>query len=724
MDAFQLALSKIMPGKPVGAIGTKIFGGYIYEEFLAELRTHQRALIYDQMRRSETSIGQLLAVGQTAAEEATAFIALKNKDGEDLAEAEKQMEFINFCLFENMARDFNEIREDIYTFDVYGFSLFEGLWKNESTKFGNTVCLKDLLWRSPKTINEWRLDNDEQLDYIVQRAYGDGILQKTTVNIPASNAFLFSLEKEGNLFEGISPLRRVYGFYQMKKNLMELLVVGCDKFAIPIPGIRGPIQKQDSEIYARLEQMLEEYRGGEKSYLLIPEMFKLETLQHNFDPQKLIVAMEYCDRAMFAESLAYFLDMKDSGSYSLGSAVMKFFFMKADKKNKVVSNQFNRRIIPFLLYRNGFEKCLVELRFSKSGKSVSKEFAETISILTGQKHIRPDDSMEIFLREQLGLPDMEMTRDEAKEKAMEDMEKYGLQNEDGPGDNNKSNSTSIDNQDQEGQEGPSDGSFSKKKGWKTPARLIKDAEKSIVESFDRIIRREARAIVDRLMKHWKKAKTEIEKRELPEIAINKKKVKVECYREMVAVYTQGRINAQNEISYKDKTRRASKDEPDFVFAKKAARIYSAADAFLMANLIGQEIENTIGASYISHSVDAENFADLESTLVGAIDDVPKKKEVVAQTIISAAKAINTARVDLYNEIENEIESYTWMNENPKSAICQYLTGKTIAKDQLRVPPLHWGCKSYITPNMKRWRDNPKIEKVKPSKAMIDEAPFY
>ena len=718
MDSLFRSTLPTAPNKPVGAIGTKIFGGYIYEEFLSELRTYQRSLIFDQMRRSEPPIGQLISVSQIASEDCTAFIAPKNQNGELTSDIEKQLEFINFCLFENLNRSFDEIRQDVYTFDIYGFSLFEGLWKNEVTKFGKNVCLKDLLWRSPKTIDEWHVDDDEQLNYIVQRVYSDGQHAKDNIKIPATNAFLFSLEREGNLFEGISPLRRVFGFYQAKRELMQQLVIGCNKYSIPLPIMKGPTDQQDNLIWSQVAQALEDYRGGRNSYLLIPKMFEIEFPDHKFDPSKLVSAMEYCDRAMFAESLAYFLDMKDSGSYSLGSAVMKFFFMKADKKNKIIANVFNRRVIPFLLYRNGFKDCLVELRFSKAGKSVSKEFAETIATLTNTKHLRPDDAMEEFLREHLGLPNAELTRDEAKEKAMEDMEKYGLNNPDDSGDNNKS--TPNQTPSQEDDNDPSDGSFSKKKGWEKPNKLINKGEKSITETFRRIVNRESQKIIKQLMKQWKEAKDKIDKRVLPEIAVNKKKIRSECYKEMLGLYEDSRINAQNEIIAKDKTRKASADLADIAFAKKAARVYSDADAFLMANLLGEEIENTLGASYISHSVDAESFEELESTLVGAVEDIPKKKEVVAQTIISAAKAVNTARLDLYDEIENEIESYTFLNENPKTAICQYLNGKTFNKDELRVPPLHWGCKSYINPNMKRWRNNPKIDKISITKEMREE----
>ena len=710
---------KISPIAPMGATGTRIYGGYIYEEYLAAMRPYQRALIFDQMRRSEPAVGQLIKVGKTAMESCSAFVAPRNGTDKQEAEFEKQKEFIEFCLFQNMYRSFDEVRKDIYSFMVYGFSLFEGLWKNETTPYGNTVALKDLLWRSPKTISEWRVDKNEQLEHVVQRAYGDGQQGKGSVILPAENVFLFILEREGNLFEGISPLRRVYGFYQLKQNFMQQLLVGCDKYSVDIPIVRGPLDQQDSHIWARVQEAVQNYRGGDSSFLMLPKTFELTVLPTKFDPQKLVQAIDACDRAMFAESLAYFLDMKDSGSYSLGSAVMKFFFLDADEKNKVVSHQFNKRIIPFLLERNGFGESLVELRFSQAGKTVSKEFSETLSNFTNSGHIRPDDSTEEFLRESLGIPEMELTRDEAKEKSIADAESLGMIPDgkggvmprpmpegEGDGKGEGKGESKGKPKSQSGKEPDDDKvTAAKKKSWDTPNRLIDRGEKSIKELFGRIVIRESMAVIRKLRRHWNNAKTDVDKRELPQelVKTNRKKIKSDCYREMLAIYENTRLNAQTEIIDKG-SKRAS-------FAKKPARVYSENDAFLMANLLSEEIENDIGGAYISHSVDAENFEELEARLTEAVAKVPEKKEVAAQNILSAAKAVNTARLDLFREIEDEIESYTYMNVNPKVPLCRALNGTTTDKDKVKIPPWHFGCKTYINPNMKKWRNNPEIENV-------------
>lgn len=136
----------------VGTTGTRIYGGYIYEEYLAELNGFQRAHIYDRMRRQDPTIGQLVNAMINSMMGMTSEIEVKDFYAEEPAAIE-QRDFISNMLFENMNRSFQEILGDVFKNNIYGYTLFEGLWKNETTEtYGDVTTIKDLLWRSPKTI--------------------------------------------------------------------------------------------------------------------------------------------------------------------------------------------------------------------------------------------------------------------------------------------------------------------------------------------------------------------------------------------------------------------------------------------------------------------------------------------------------------------------------------------------------------------------------------------
>jgi hypothetical protein len=74
---------------------------------------------------------------------------------------------------------------------------------------------------------------------------------------------------------------------------------------------------------------------------------------------------------------------------------------------------------------------------------------------------------------------------------------------------------------------------------------------------------------------------------------------------------------------------------------------------------------------------------------------------------------------------DEIESFTFVNADPVSPICQDLAGTTFAKDDPDAdryfPPLHHNCKSYIVPNLAGAKDNPEIDEtgLKPSDPKLE-----
>ena len=487
-----------------GSSGIQIFGGYIFEDYLTQMVTQQRAYIFDKMRRQDPACGQLINIMNNVLASLTHQIKIKEEYREESA-AVKQQELISKILFDNMNRSFDEILKDIHTQNIYGFSLFEGLWKNEVTDaFGPITVLKDLLWRSPKTIWEFHLKDDEMLDYVVQRAYGDQ--QKDDVKMPAENTFIFTLEKEGVNFEGISPLRRVYGPWQIKQQLLNLLIIGAEKFSIPTVMFKSSLAGQDNEIMEKMETIMTEYQGGSESFLVYPNQFEAVFPKFDFKPEELIKAVELCNNEIIKESSATFLEMQKGGSYALGSAMIQFFFNAIDSKSKMIAAPFNTRIIPALIQMNKpTEPCMVELMFSAAGQSVSKDYADSLAKLSQQGIITADDTLESFVRRNMNLPeqDMETARmSPAMAKIEADKEMKQAQG-----------------QAQEPEEGE-DTRFSQKKNFKqTYTRapiLIKQGKASLLTSVGRIVNAESRKIVANLKSHFKKSQTPAQRLQMPD----------------------------------------------------------------------------------------------------------------------------------------------------------------------------------------------------------------
>ena len=73
---------------------------------------------------------------------------------------------------------------------------------------------------------------------------------------------------------------------------------------------------------------------------------------------------------------------------------------------------------------------------------------------------------------------------------------------------------------------------------------------------------------------------------------------------------------------------------------------------------------------------------------------------------TSATMINDARKAVFfdDDVVETIASFTFVNFDPKSAICQKLAGKSFLPDDAEFmqyePPLHHNCKSYLRANLK------------------------
>lgn len=678
-----------------GSSGTRIYGGYIYEDYLSQLISQQRAFIFDKMRRQDPACGQLINIMNNVLCSLSHSIKIKPKYA-DVSEAEKQKECIEMILFHNMHRSFDEVLKDIYTQNIYGYSIFEGLWKNEVTEtYGPMTVLKDLLWRSPKTIWEFHLDQDENLDYVVQRAYGDS--QSSDVKMPGENTFIFTCEREGKDFEGISPLRRVYGPWQIKQELLNLLIIGSDKYSVPTVMFKSAVAGTDSATIEKMEAAIMEYQGGNNSYLIFPPQFEPQYPKYDFKPEELIKGIELCNNEIIKESSATFLEMQKGGSYALGSAMIQFFYNAIDAKSKMIAAPFNTRIIPALIAMNKpNEPCMVELMFSAAGQSVSKDYADSLSKLTQQGMITPDDTLESFLRKNMNLPEQDMETIRVSQNGTGNM---GEDVDDG----------NVDDEDDE----DGDSQYSRQgfaASYKRAPNLIKQGKRSLMLAAERIIDIFAIKMQKSLMAHYKKAKNESEILDFPKVALSFVRPTSILYHEMGMLYDVSRQNLDKELKAIERRRGVKSGAFSQTFAK-AGKVYAKKDAELMAQAIGNEVQDTLGGAYISLAVDAKNFEDLEAKLTKEANAIKKKGAIRSGVSLAASEVVNRGRTDTFKEIENKIESYTYHNDEPQTDFCNYLNGKTMKPSDLKTPPFHWGCDGYIVPNLKRWKNNPNVDKI-------------
>ncbi len=129
-----------------------------------------------------------------------------------------------------------------------------------------------------------------------------------------------------------------------------------------------------------------------------------------------------------------------------------------------------------------------------------------------------------------------------------------------------------------------------------------------------------------------------------------------------------------------------------------------------ALLVGKQITDLVASIVFKYAANVENSAGseaiLENEIQNASDEFVDGPSIEKGATNAAGVIVNESRNAAFYEPEtlDEIESFTFVNGDPVSEICQDLAGRTFAKDDPEAeryqPPLHWNCKSYIVANLK------------------------
>jgi len=176
--------------------------------------------------------------------------------------------------------------------------------------------------------------------------------------------------------------------------------------------------------------------------------------------------------------------------------------------------------------------------------------------------------------------------------------------------------------------------------------------------------------------------------------------------------------AQNQMSENEYSVTLSENEKLPDIAK--ARIDSD-----LANVVDTQVQDLAKAASLQYGMSVESTEDPEVLASKIKESTDKTKKTAATTgaNIQAAKTVNDARRDFFNSFTNEVESFTWINQDPVSDICKSLNGLTLKADDPDVatywPPLHHNCKTFTVANTAKTKDNPKPdENYQPSKTAL------
>ena len=238
---------------PKGVAGTAIISGSFEEEYLEKLQFTPGYEIYDKMRRSDYQITRIISAINTPILSANwAFIPNDPNDPEQM----KQADFKNKVLKEWMNRPFRETLNNILSYLIFGFAVFEPTFKViEDKDYGTVTTLNDLGFRKQNSIEKWFLNEDGTIKAIRQEVTGTD--NDVDVLINGDEILVFTNDKEGDNYEGISLLRGSYGPWLRKQMFHKIEYIGIEKNSIGTPIFYAPKSlRQNAKEKKNLEDIL------------------------------------------------------------------------------------------------------------------------------------------------------------------------------------------------------------------------------------------------------------------------------------------------------------------------------------------------------------------------------------------------------------------------------------------------------------------------------------
>ncbi len=689
---------------PAGTSGTEIYARYFDEEYLWKLQRDKGIAVYDKMRRSDGQVAMLLSAVKSPI--LSAKWSIEPADESD--QAYKIADFIRFVLFKdifytggNKRNTWREIIENVLTTIDFGFSVFEIIHKQVRGHkvWGDYIGLADIGYRHQRSILEWKLEQDGSIEYVRQLVNGD---LRVDVQISGRNLLVFSVNKEGDNYAGISMLRPCYGSWFRKDIYRKLQAIGIERAAkgIPVGKVPQEMVGQDGfeETLSAFQAVLDQLSAHEKNAIVMPAGFELAELKITHDSEKVQNVINSENIEMSKRFMTTFLELGtggNSGSHSLGTDLSSIFLNGLNYIAEGVCEKFNFVIEQLVRANFGEQDIYPVLRVSGINDKVGKEMAEIISILTASKAIQPSTRMQRFVHNRYGLPDL----DEDLASIADD---NFSQTQPPPEDKKKTMMHDCKH---------AHVHLSEDDRKKFPiSAQIEDYASDLEQIMSKSLRARSAVMVEEMARIIKTNRGDV-RGAVFSVKMPKNKDYTTALNEWTArivddVAEQTEMEVLGQVNIK-KLAQAQKK------SKKKLRDKLTSQVGLVSEYQDSDIEKAVYFSFNSSYETAESAAVIKA-ITEAVEKQIEKNVVATQATNMASQIVNETRKETFlsPDVTSEIESFVFVNPDPISPICKNLNGKVFSADQfetsLLTPPLHHNCKSYIVAQTKGKAGNKAI----------------
>lgn len=409
----------------LGATGLKRFGGYIYEEFLPELKGIRAIRAYREMGDNDSTVRAMLFAVEMLIRNITWDIEPYSTDPDD----QMLSDFVKSCL-DDMEQPWAETLAEILSFLRYGWSYHEVVYKYRrgySTDLTQNSKHNDGLlgWRkmpirSQDSLLRWEFDDVGDLIAMEQIAPPTYKL----IKLPVTKCLLFRATTHKGNPQGDSILRGAYRSWYMKKHIENIEAIGVERdlaglpiFWLPPHLLSDDASDDDKAVVEKYKKMVTNLKRDEQEGMLMPLAFdennnKLYDFtllssgsRRQFDTNGII---RRYDQNMAMTILAdwILIGHEKVGSFALNSSKQSMFATAIGAWCGMIADVMNRVEIPRLLRINGFMADRAPKMVHEEVDNVNLEqLAALITALQGAgAPLFPDDQLESHIRRIAGLP--------------------------------------------------------------------------------------------------------------------------------------------------------------------------------------------------------------------------------------------------------------------------------------------------------------------------------
>lgn len=405
----------------IGSSGLRRSGGYINEEFLANLQGVKGFKVYREMHDNDPVVGAMLYAIDKVITRLEWHV-----EGED----ERTAVFVDECL-NDMSDSWDSTLQNILSMLTYGWSFHEIVYKVRRGQTGdpkthskyhdNRIGWRKWPVRAQETLQEWMLDSNGGIQGMIQMDPSSG---KGLARIPIDKALLFRTTTSRNNPEGYSLLRNAYRPWFYKRRIEEIEAIGIERDLAGLPMAYVPPEYMSNTatpaqkaVLQAITDIVQNVKRNEQEGIVFPaaydeqgnRIFDLTLLSasggRQFDTGSVI---QRYDQRIAMSLLSDFLLLGSDrvGSFALGTAKVDLWTLAVDSIAKSIAEVVNQHAIPRLLKLNAMRTDkLPYLTYGQVSSVELTEVADFVSKLAQAGVLMPDRELEAHLRSLADLPD-------------------------------------------------------------------------------------------------------------------------------------------------------------------------------------------------------------------------------------------------------------------------------------------------------------------------------